>query len=160
MVRPTALWLFESSPDRQTRRGQAGGTSGALLRRAHLHRCRDRIPVSPPELRESYKGITSRFQRDDRISSIRSRSNFLETTTLTMLDGKERRDCESRGFCSTQNVSTSHADQRPSLRAKRSNPRFRGRPLADLTAPRPLTPQVFETVATRRVLELRRRIIS
>ena len=28
-----------------------------------------------------------------------------------MLDGKERRDCESRGFCSTQNVSTNHADQ-------------------------------------------------
>lgn len=24
---------------------------------------------------------------------------------LTMLDGKERRDCESRGFCSTRNVS-------------------------------------------------------
>jgi len=30
---------------------------------------------------------------------------------LTMLDGKERRDCESRGFCSTQNVSANHADQ-------------------------------------------------
>jgi hypothetical protein len=29
-------------------------------------------------------------------------------TTLTMLDGKERRDCESRGFCSTRNVSTNH----------------------------------------------------
>src|ERR1700679_124828 len=34
------------------------------------------IRVSPPELRDSYKGITSRFQRDDRISSIRSRSNI------------------------------------------------------------------------------------
>jgi hypothetical protein len=30
-------------------------------------------------------------------------------TTLTMLDGNERRDCESRGFCSTRNVSTNHA---------------------------------------------------
>jgi hypothetical protein len=75
LVRSTELRLFESPPDRQTRRGQAGGTSGALLRRAHLYGCRDRIPVSLPELRESYKGITSRFQRDDRISSIRSRSN-------------------------------------------------------------------------------------
>jgi hypothetical protein len=30
-----------------------------------------------------------------------------------MLDGKERRDCDSRGFCSTQNVSTNHAAGRP-----------------------------------------------
>jgi hypothetical protein len=72
-------WIEASHADHiclPPRRGQAGGTSGALLRRAHLYGCRDRIPVSPPELRESYKGITSRFQRDDRISSIRSRSNF------------------------------------------------------------------------------------
>jgi hypothetical protein len=55
-----------------------------------------------------------------------------------MLDGKERRDCDSRGFCSTQNVSTNHAGAHghelgrgpeiseptpnSSLRAKRSNP--------------------------------------
>src|SRR5271156_6446892 len=34
----------------------------------------------------------------------------------------------------------------PSLRARRSNPRFRRRPLTDLPAPSPLTPQVLETV--------------
>lgn len=33
-------------------------------------------------MRESYKGITSRFQRDDRISSIRSRSSFIRGRTI------------------------------------------------------------------------------
>src|ERR1700688_19735 len=46
------------------------------------------------------------------------------------------------------------------FRAKRSHPRFRRRPPADLAAPRPPTPQILETVSTRPALETRRRTLS
>ena len=46
------------------------------------------------------------------------------------------------------------------FRVKRSHPRFRRRPLADLAAPRPPTPQILETVSTRPALETRRRTLS
>jgi hypothetical protein len=51
------------------------------------------------------------FWRKARLSEARRAAPPPFATMLTMLDGKERRDCESRGFCSTQNVSTNHADQ-------------------------------------------------
>ena len=46
------------------------------------------------------------------------------------------------------------------MRVKRSHPRFRRRPPADLAAPRPPTPQILETVSTRPALETRRRTLS
>src|SRR5271163_2667668 len=48
----------------------------------------------------------------------------------------------------------------PSLRAKRSNPRFRFRPPGDWATPRPLPSRVLEALATRPVLGTRRRTIS
>src|SRR5271163_411967 len=49
---------------------------------------------------------------------------------------------------------------RLSLRAQLSNPRFRRRPLADLTASCPLAARVRETGTTRPLLGLRPRTIS
>ena len=57
--------------------------------------------------------------------------------------------------------SSRHCEQQqPSLRAQRSNPRFRCRSPAEFGAPRPLTPCVTKTFATRRALLARRTYVS